>query len=384
MVVPTITAAQARNNGLFRGSNSSGNIPGQTEGLGSDSSSQKSLNSRGTFSGGGGSTLSYPDNIGGADQAHFVIFSIRKFTPAKIDVLRKERGEITRQLQSLSGPAADFGGGAASLFAKRKAIDAQIDGAGRAGGSGHVSAVGGSIRLKEAAKVKIDTRIALYMPPSVSANYSVNYSDQTIGLAAEAGFAAFQAFMRTGGSVESKLTAGVDAGSKGIKDMGVKASVGMLDTIAPGAKALLQATTGTAITPRMELMFESVARRTFSYSFVFIPKSKKEAQSVENIVFKFKEAMHPEFKGGNTFRTHEIPDTVDITYMSGSGPNGFLNKISTCHITGMEVSYGGDRYVAYEQTSSRMGSGNPPQRTSVTLNFSELGILTKQDIRQGF
>ena len=186
MPPPFITAKQALGNNMkFSDFGNTGNIPGQTKGLGSDSSSQKFLNSTGTFSGGSGSVLTYPDNIGSEDQAHFVIFSIRKFTPSKIDVKRKERAEAARVASTITAGAGDIN---AAITGSNKALTPQND---------HISAVGGSIRLKEAAKVKIDTRIALYMPPSVSANYSVNYSDESIGLVAEAGWAAFNAFMRT-------------------------------------------------------------------------------------------------------------------------------------------------------------------------------------------
>ena len=44
---------------------------------------------------------------------------------------------------------------------------------------------------------------------------------------------------------------------------------------------------GSIITPRMELMFEGIQRRTFSFNFTFIPKSEPEAEKVEQIVKLF-------------------------------------------------------------------------------------------------
>ena len=159
-----------------------------------------------------------------------------------------------------------------------------------------------------------------------------------------------------------------------------------VEKIAPGARVLGQMATGQVITPRMELMFESVGRRSFTYTFIFIPKSEREAQEVEKIVFAFKEAMHPELDNPRkSVRTMKIPDTFDIKYMAGGGRNAFLNKISTCFLSSMDVQYGADRFTAYPPAKSRSGEfGSPPQKTQIALSFTELGIMTKKDIQDGF
>jgi hypothetical protein len=42
----------------------------------------------------------------------------------------------------------------------------------------------------------------------------------------------------------------------------------------------------------------------------------------------------------------------------------------------MDVEYGGERYTAY--------AGGRPQTTKLSLNFSELEIITKSYIEQGY
>ncbi|MDP7367813.1 MAG: hypothetical protein QGH83_11215, partial [Candidatus Pacebacteria bacterium] len=83
-------------------------------------------------------------------------------------------------------------------------------------------------------------------------------------------------------------------------------------------------------------------------------------------------------------REMTIPSTFDIAYMYQKGPNNFLNKISTCFLKSMDVQYGGERFTAYSPTKGNFGSGPPPQRTSITLNFSELEIITKERIAEGY
>ena len=46
----------------------------------------------------------------------------------------------------------------------------------------------------------------------------------------------------------------------------------------------------------------------------------------------------------------------------------------------MSVKYGSDRYTAYRPDDI----GAPPQNTSVTLNFQEVEIVTRERAEKGF
>jgi hypothetical protein len=244
----------------------------------------------------------------------------------------------------------------------------------------------------------LETSIALYMPPAVTVNYGINYADQEIGALAEVGTGMIKAFTQGGGDIVSKIGGAIDAASgsaaqEGIQNVLLKG----LDAVAPGGKAIFELESGKVVTPRMELMFKGVGRRSFSFTFAFIPKSANEAREVENIIYTFKENMHPEYANATTRKEMKIPNTFEISYMYQNKANDFLNKISTCFLTSMAVQYGGDRFTAYEPTESRMGefSGGPPgrgtyskspppQKSQVTLGFTELETLSKQHIKEGY
>ena len=130
--------------------------------------------------------------------------------------------------------------------------------------------------------------------------------------------------------------------------------------------------------------------------FQCLPEDKT-TQDVDKIIYEFKKAMLPSYTSGflggsGNDRTLSIPTTIDIEYFFDSGQGGkrnnYLNKITTCYLTDMDVSFGGDRYVAYSPSVTQRDAGNgegaPPQRTSVTLNFSEIEIVTQEDIDLGF
>ena len=99
---------------------------------------------------------------------------------------------------------------------------------------------------------------------------------------------------------------------------------------------------------------------------------------IHNIVYQFKYHMAANYVGGgaNGLREMSFPDLFDIEYMHIGEQNLNLNRIATCALTKMDVEYGGDRYVAYE--------GGVPQTTKLSLNFTEMEIITKDHIKAGF
>jgi hypothetical protein len=184
------------------------------------------------------------------------------------------------------------------------------------------------------------------------------------------------------------------AAVEGIAVAGAAAAMKIADTFAPGAAALAQISAGAVVGSKMELLFTEVDRRNFSFAFNFIPKGEQEARVVYDIVQTFKEHMLPEYLTNITLfkknftlgqgRILKIPDTFDIQYYYHSNENPFLNKISTCYLTSMDVDYGGEKYVTYEPTKLGNQEGPPPQRTAITLAFSEIETITRERAEQGF
>lgn len=224
--------------------------------------------------------------------------------------------------------------------------------------------------------------IALYMPPQVSVSYEAKYADQEIGVLAEAGSKILRDIFAGNATLGSVGSAVGNAAADGAKQVGLSA----LDSLAPGSKALVAIERGKIITPRMELMFEGLGRRSFDFSFVMIPKSAAEAQTIRKIVKAFKVHMTSNIGTTNVFgsenvRELDIPDVFDIKYMYRGQENLHLNKIGTARLTGMDVQYGGDRYTAFEPDSS---GSPPPQRTTISLKFTEIDIMYRDKIEEGF
>ena len=113
------------------------------------------------------------------------------------------------------------------------------------------------------------------------------------------------------------------------------------------------------------------------------PKDRREVDMIRKIIFAFKSNMLPEFVGGDRGgRRMLVPNTFDIVYMYGASQNLHLHNISTCVLENMSVSYGGDRYKTF--TPDERGEGAQPVETSITLNFKEMELITRERAFEGY
>ena len=325
------------------------------------------------------SSLSYPLNVeGDPQQGHYISFYARVQDKAKLkafkaqDRLNKTNKRIAAETGR--GNLVDFNEIEAAIDEHAISGHTFADDTATVRGTSQNSGVkSNSIQLKRNVTVRDATAISLYMPPSVQVSYESKYGDQEIGFLAETGYEAIKAFQRGDDAAKAakNAIAGVELGVK-------QAILKTLEVAAPGAGTLFAIDRGKIIAPKMELMFEGIGRRNFSFAFVFIPKSEQEAEVVKQIIYKFKHHMAANFTGGGSSGQREMgfPDMFDIEYMHIGKQNPNLNKIATCALTKMDVEYGGDRYVAYE--------GGVPQTTKLSLNFTEFDIITKEHVEAGF
>jgi len=321
------------------------------------------------------SILVYPSNVDSdPSQGHHIIFTIKSFIPGKVEPQKTKKSfpEVVNKISAEGGTFDDF---SSMPIEETKTLADSLPSA----ATGRNGKSGGSIMASKAT-VKTGTVISLYMPPTVKVEYNVKYADQEIGTLAMLGKDAIAAFQGAGSDTTSKLTAvGKSLTGSGAKEGVTNLINTTLDGVASGARALQQIESGKVITPRMEMMFEGVGRRSFSYTFAFIPKSAQEAKTIKEIIHAFKLNMMPEYSNTTTRREMNIPNVFDIQYMYQNTENIFLNKISTCFLRGIDVTYGADRYTAYDPVDG----SPPPQKSSITLDFVEMETLSRDMIKEG-
>ena len=328
--------------------------------------------------------LSYPLNVEGDDQqGHYIMFMINESTSAAI-----AKADAADMAKTFAGMGYEKRGDVDNYLNKGVSV-INVEEYRSKGATG----VKSGLYVKRPPTTRLAEAITLYMPPSVKVSYKSNYKDDEISARASLGASV------AGGIIDvfSGQNGGGDKGgiTEGVGQIAVSFAAAAADTFGPGAVTLAQLSFGSILGSKMEVMFTDVGRRNFSFQFNFIPKSEQEARMVYDIVQTFKHHMLPEYKTGLNLsflgkyklgqgRILNIPNTFDISYFYHDNENPFLNRISTCYLTSMDVDYGGEKYVTYEPIELEGQVGPPPQRTNITLAFTEIETITRERAAQGF
>ena len=157
-----------------------------------------------------------------------------------------------------------------------------------------------------AQRIRTTNLISLYMPPEISATFSMNYNREDIGTATR---------LLDQGFLETMF------GEEQISGLIQQAKGDTVDMVAPGFKASLQAKTGRAINNRLEMTFGGVNPREFSYNFKFTPSNAQEADTIQNIIYLFKYHMHPTIVGPASSAVMRVPSSFNIHYMYRTDEN---------------------------------------------------------------
>jgi hypothetical protein len=226
---------------------------------------------------------------------------------------------------------------------------------------------------------RITDSVSMYLPPNVEESTSAKYDEASTGLA---GFllSSFGNEIKDmdAAAIARKLGGGLEGIGKELTFKAIGAAGELVG--AEGLEALSKKAFGEASNPYMEVLFDQMSLRTFTYNFQFAPRNQEEAEEVQNIIQLFRFHMAPELRP-NVNRYVGLPSQFDIHYMFLSkdgvaSENNYYNRIATCVLTDCKVNYTPTGVKSFED-------GGPVQ-TTMTLSFKEIELLTKDKIAQGY
>ena len=314
--------------------------------------------------------IQFPSDLGNDEQGHFMIFySISNKHSALSDK------SFMRELGAGVSRGFDFDTGETSYSV------AQL----KSSRDGNTIQIGkqpkNSINSKRPTHTQITGAVALYMPPAIKAEYSVVNGPTETGL----GGLAVRTFAET--TSASGTQAQTEAFLKGVGGFALQSAknlgVGLAEAAGLGdVSGAISKITGFAENPFTEVVFEKVDNRNFTYTFNLQARSQKEVQDINKIITFFKYHMMPEMEndisGGRYFK---VPSEFEIHYAYNGQVKNYLNKISRCVLTNTSVSYGEGDFTTFRQFDP---DGAAPVNIKMTLAFTEMEIMTKERIMEGY
>lgn len=209
---------------------------------------------------------------------------------------------------------------------------------------------------------KLSQSIILYTPPETKFKYQANYTEAETG-------------MLGGLAGAENFTQMLSAGGSGIASLLSSA----MQVVSPGIGGLTTRAFGQTTNPNMELAFESVPFRDFTFPFTFAPKNESELEQVHKIIEAFKFHMLPALTDGESFFI--TPSQFEIEYMYRKGNNNYIPRVAKCVLTSMDVDYSpGEKFTTLKPDDQ----GASPQIIKINLAFKEMLVLTKKNVAGGY
>lgn len=311
---------------------------------------------------------SYPDNVGSESVGHFIMFLLNETNNAGGGL-----GPETA-VRPITNPDVEIFG---QTVPRRDQSNATGINSRRSLGT-----VGRTRRMKEI--------ISLYMPDNITSVYGLDYEQANMeaGVAVGSGSLIDQSSNLYKGELDSinlKSTELFQSLSTGQYAQGADAARVLASNANQAVADALSAKFRDVRNPHMEFLFRGVQNRQFTFDFLFTPQSAAEAVNVYNIIKLFKVNALPEVRDNNVGVFYKYPAEFDILFISNGTENRFLHRISTCALTNIAVSYStAGQTSMHKSIQLPDGSGAPPTQTVLSLQFTELEIMSKQRMEEGF
>lgn len=268
--------------------------------------------------------LKYPDDLGSGTRAHYITFRVYDIKPF--------------ELKSGTDFALTYDKDGNEIGQLGKLLDK-----GMAGAKAMINNVNTTLNPRLAQQV---ADISLYIPDSVQFDYQASYGEIILNPLAE-------------GNALSKLP-GIIGGTAAKTLSGIASN---------DVSKLFLKSQGIAINPNQQVIFDGIPLRTFSFEFIFMPKSKKETTSVRNIIEAFKMYSRPRTMEGSYGMAFTPPSIFEIDFRFLNGRNTYVNKVADSVVTNVEIDYAPNGWSTHQDGS--------PVNIKMKVDFKELSLIDR-------
>jgi len=290
--------------------------------------------------------LAYPKDLESSKRGHAVYFDIYEIAPVS---LKEALGKVGISLNSSdTAVAVDDESGGHSITKPNEVTTEKIISTAKGVISSIVKTFTGSnpINIAPRTKDKSVATIALYMPETLNFEVDAKYNQINLATAANATF---------------------------LSGLGPAAITSFMEN---AATKLAMSAAGYVFNPQEQVLFEGITFRTYAMNFTFTPSSIEETNSVNSIIRTFRYHAAPQIGGVGGF--FFIPPSVfNVSFRYNGKVNPNINLLKRSVLERVEVNYAPNGWAAFE------GNGAPIQ-TTMSLQFKEIVLVDKTQIKEGF
>ena len=209
--------------------------------------------------------------------------------------------------------------------------------------------------------------VKLYIPSSLEYKYSANWNKVSFGALGAAFGGAGAAIGATGAT---GLTTVFNQFIKGALEQAPAT-----DNLTAGN--ILGGAFGITFNDNTMQTFEKMNVREFNFDYVMAARNSSEERDIKDIIKFFKMGMHPGSRrsGTNNSLFLEYPYIFRIVQSGKKDVSQFLPQTKYCALVNVTVNYTPDNVLA-------LTPNNFVQAVRLTLSFSEMTTLTRQDIHE--
>jgi hypothetical protein len=346
-------------------------------------------------------TINYPQDLAiDATKSHYVQFSIKEIEPVQYNIQAENTvnaiGSNIARANAQDGPAGVIGsvagmaaGAASSVLNKAKSAVDQVSNDPQKAATEFVQYVSNAEKqiiglITDRQTTSSKAVISLYMPDNLTASYNASYTEvslkdqlgsnlntlRTISEVAMAGLGA-----KGGLNAALSAVSSDPAAQKLILDsLGKKIGAGS------ELSGLALQSRGYASNPQLQMIYKGLDFRRFSLAFTFTPKSRAEAELINNIVYQFKYYSAPSFQRGKSLSNDSMflipPAIFNVKFMVKGIENKYLPKYTDCVLEDVNVNYAPNGWAAH--------TDGAPIQTQLSLSFKEIEVVDKNRLSTGY
>jgi hypothetical protein len=209
--------------------------------------------------------------------------------------------------------------------------------------------------------------IVLFMPETLQADYAHNYDEISVTATLGAAGMLAQAISDKKGS------------AKGAMDPYILEAASSVAGALPGLQSsqeltnlLVFGTTGRAVNPQMEVLYNSPRLRTFTFDFRLVPRSRIEAERIQQIITMFKYYSAPSIEAKTSGRYYIPPARFIMEFHHKGNQNPYLFKTKQCVLENITLDYAPNGYASHYDGA--------PVETRLQLIFKETTMISRNDI----